>query len=521
MRVRVLWLAALALAHAGQASAAAAQNVASAAMAQKTDWPTYGFDALRTGHNPLETTLGPANVAGLAQAWSFAPGPFELAVDSTVVTSNALLRGQPVLAHKVDIAGTKTDLLVAGDENGFLFALDANSTKKTGTVVWYNSLGRRTVAGCPGTTRIVGIQSAATIDRAANGGKGAVFVAFNGAVHALDLTTGAELSNWPVAIPSIANEGTDGYSHDAINAVGGELYVGTSSNCDNSPYYGRLLRISIANATVQGVYYPLSNSATQPTLSGAGIWGPGGAAVDASVKNGGVYIATGNAIATNTQTPYAENIVDLRRDLSRMVGASTPSIPVGDNDYGATPIVFQPTGCTSKLLAVPNKIGLLVVDKIRPAGALQQWQTLQMANNTTSFRGSAAWDETDQLLLVTTPTDGPAPYLHGLSALRANASCTSLSLAWQSSPPAMLGPPYDPFSPVTIANGVVYMGVEGTSEKQVFAIAATTSGTTTAGQILWTSPALSGVVVAPPMVVNGRLYVASLGKVYAFAPAVP
>lgn len=490
-----------------------------AAPAPKIDWPTYGFDALRSGHNPQETKLGQANVASLAQAWSFQPGPFEVAIDSTVVTSNAVLRGQPVVAHNVDIAGTKTDLVLAGDENGFLFAMDANSAKTTGTVVWYHSLGRLTVAGCSGSTRIVGIQSAATVDRGANGGRGAVFIALNGAVHALDLATGVELPHWPVAIPMIANAGTDGYSHDAINAVGGDLYVGTSSNCDNPPYWGRLIRISIAQAAVLGTWFPLSNSATPPTTSGAGIWGPGGAAIDVTAKNGGVYIATGNAVAANTQTPYAENIVDLRRDLSRLVGASTPAIPLGDNDYGATPVLFQPAGCANKLLAVPNKIGLLVVDKIRPAGALQQWQTLQMANNTGSFRGSAAWDGTDQLLLVTTPTDGPAPYLHGLSALRENTDCTGLSLAWQTSPPAEIGPPYDPFSPVTIANGVVYMGVQGTSEKQVFAIAATSSGSVTAGQVLWTSPALDGVVVAPPTVVNGRLFVASSGKLYAFAPA--
>ncbi|MEJ0048283.1 MAG: hypothetical protein WDN04_20780 [Rhodospirillales bacterium] len=91
---------------------------------------------------------------------------------------------------------------------------------------------------CSGSTRVVGIQSAATIDRLANGGHGAVFVATNGAVHALALSTGVELSGWPVAIPRLAAADTDGATHDAINIAGGKLYVGTSSNCDVATLLG-------------------------------------------------------------------------------------------------------------------------------------------------------------------------------------------------------------------------------------------------------------------------------------------
>jgi hypothetical protein len=481
-----------------------------AAQAQ-TDWLTYGFDSLRSGHNPTETLLNATTVATLAQSWSFPPGPFELAIDPTIATSNALLLGQPVVAHAVNINGTSTDLVIAGDENAFLFALDANSTKPGGTVVWYNNLGRRTVAGCGGKSRIVGIQSAATVNRQANGGRGVVYIALNGAVHALDLPTGVELKNWPAAIPAIANAGTDGYTHDAINDVAGSLYVATSSNCDNPPYYGRVVRIDTKTAAPLATWYVMSGNATQPSLSGGGIWGQGGVAIDTA--KGGVFLATGNAIADNAQTPYGESIVNLNENLSRINGSATPDIPPGDNDFGATPQVFQPAGCSERLLAVPNKIGTLVVDKVGAGGGLRVSQNLVMANDTGNFRGAVAWDPAEQLLLVTTPTDGPKPFKHGLSAMHVNARCSGFSLSWRVSPEATSGTVTDPFSPATSANGVVYFGVQGTSENQVLAVAA---GGAAPGQVLWQSPALSGPIVAPPTVVNGRVFVASLGRITAF-----
>ncbi|MEJ0048284.1 MAG: hypothetical protein WDN04_20785 [Rhodospirillales bacterium] len=59
------------------------------------------------------------------------------------------------------------------------------------------------------------------------------------------------------------------------------------------------------------------------------------------------------------------------------------------------PALFQPAGCATKLLAAPNKIGLLTVDAVASDGTLRVWQSLQMASNTGGFRGSVAWDAVD------------------------------------------------------------------------------------------------------------------------------
>src|SRR5271165_1580297 len=76
----------------------------------KADWPTYGFDAVRSGHNIHESVLSDSNVAQLAIAWSFAPGPFEASKDSSVSPATASLTGQPVLAQGVSVGGTPTEL---------------------------------------------------------------------------------------------------------------------------------------------------------------------------------------------------------------------------------------------------------------------------------------------------------------------------------------------------------------------------------------------------------------------------
>jgi hypothetical protein len=483
----------------------------------KTDWLTFGFDALRSGYNPQESTLGQNNVGSLKPAWVFAAYPFEVKIDPGVTQLNAVMRGQPVVAHNVTVSGTPTDLVIGGDENGFLFALDANSTKAAGKVVWYNELGRRTAPSCNGSTRSVGIQSAATINRTANGGKGVVYVAYNGAVHALDLATGVELKGWPVTIPMLASASTDGFSHDAINDVSDGLYVGTSSICDITPYWGRVVRIDPKTGHVLGSWFALSGNGTPPSVSGGGIWGQGGVAIDTAAHDGGVYLATGNAEAANPQTPYAETVVHLSMDLSRLISAASPTIPPGDNDFGSAPQLFQPTGCAEKLLAVPNKIGLLVVESVGHGGALHLLQSLHMASTTDKFDGAIAWDPADQLLLVTTPEDGQKPYVHGLSAMRVNAKCTGISLAWHVSPSISPDAKTNPFSPATVANGVVYFGVEGPNEDQLFAVAASKGSGVASGQVLWQSPALAGGMIAPPTVVNGRVFVVAAGQMTAFA----
>ena len=500
----------LGLAHAGTASAQS-----------RIDWPTYGFDSVRSGHNPHETVIGAANVATLAQAWSFDAAAFEIGIDPNVNTANALVIAQPILAQGVMVNGTATDLLFAGDNNGYFFALDAKAANPAGQVVWYQSLGDRSGIGCMNRPKIVGIKATAAIDRHANGGAGAVYIGSEGLIHAFDLATGVELPHWPVAVPQ-PDGSADGMIHDGANVFGGSLYVGVSSSfCDHGTYYGRVLRIDTFHALVTGQWFPLSGNATTPTITGGGVWGPGGVSLDMTAAEGGVYVATGNAAVGATQQPYAEYVVNLSADLTTIYGAATPVIPSGDNDYGATPVLFQPPGCPTKLLAVSNKSGLLVLEMVNADGSLTVAQSLQLANDKTSvghLDGTVAWDPDSRLLLVTDPADGPpGPYLHGIEAFTVSAGCVApiLSLAWQTTPTDGAGPLPNgaPISPPIIANEVAYFGVAalGSAPAQAYAVAMRASGGRVPGQVLWQSGTLPGDAHGAPTLVNGRLFI-PLGK---------
>ena len=94
---------------------------------QKADWPTYGMDSLRSGYNPCEKILGAITVGRLSQTWGFDTGAFEVAKDPSIDPKNDGVQGQAILAHHVVLGGAHHDVLPVGDNNGYFYALDANS----------------------------------------------------------------------------------------------------------------------------------------------------------------------------------------------------------------------------------------------------------------------------------------------------------------------------------------------------------------------------------------------------------
>ena len=500
------------------AGLAVAWSVSGIAAAQtRSDWPVYAVDSLHTGYNAAESILQPGNVAGLALAWSFSPGTFETQAGLATSSAAAKMQAQPIVASKVRLPGSTKELVLAGDGNGLFYALDANSTNPAGSVIWYQPLGTRTLSNCAGSPRTVGIRNSAALDRSANAGNGAVYVAANGLVHGLSLSTGAELSGWPVAVPTPMDVPTEGFIHDSPTVVNGQLYVGTSSCSDTPPYWGRVIDVDTASAAVRSVWYTLSGSATPPMATGGGIWGWGGVAVDPAAAAGGIYVATGNVrTGAPGQTPYAEYLVDLSPDLSQTLGYASPVIPNGDNDYGSTPVVFQPTACGTKLVAALNKTGLLVVASIQPDGSLSLMQSLPImlpANG--ELAGNVAWDARAQQVLVTAQGDGPAPFVRGLTAFAIDPACSKpLTFSWQTTQtPAggALVPAGARISAPTIASGMAFFEV-ALMTSTVYAVATETTSHGTRGQVLWQSAPMNCLASWPPAVVNGRVFAECAGN---------
>ncbi len=449
----------------------------------QTDWSTYGYDVRRTGYNPQENILSANNVSGLRELWTF-----EL---------NGVTNTQPIYASGVKVNGASADIVYVGDEQGFLYAVNA----ATGKQIWSKNLGAQQTKCDDLPGGVFGVTGTPSLDRATNrlyasGG--------NGDVYALDMSTGEIASGWPVPLVNPSLE----HVYGAINIHNGKLYATTASYCDLGKYKGRVFAVDTATAKVQGQFTPTGE--TGP--AGGGIWGMAGASIDPSSTQGGsgnIYVAVGNAKFIPENYRYANHVVRLDSSLnvtqSNYPNPSLLGVLPLDLDFGATPLLFQSTSCPKPLLAVENKSGTLYLydrDNIQ-SGPLQK---LQMADVFKApegqFIGIPAFSLLTNKVYVSNSSDSNfGVYKHGMVALEVQNDCR-LKLAWQST----MGPNAQaPYSPPTVANGVVYQGDGVGSTVRAY--------NASNGNQLWSTTFSGGSpVFAAPTVVNGRLYVGAWDK---------
>ncbi len=210
-----------------------------------TDVTTYHNDIARTGQNTTETILTQANVNsttfGLLR---------NLAVDG-------LVDAEPLYLSQLSIGGVAHNVVFIVTEHDSVYAFDSD----TGAQLWKVSLlgsGETTSddRGCGQVSPEIGITSTPVIDRAA-GAHGilyAVAMSKNSStyfqrLHALDITTGAELEGGPVTVqatyPGTGANSSGGqvifdpkqYKERAgLLLLNGVIYTGWASHCDDSPY---------------------------------------------------------------------------------------------------------------------------------------------------------------------------------------------------------------------------------------------------------------------------------------------
>jgi outer membrane protein assembly factor BamB len=454
-----------------RAFAAIAVLAGASILAGCTDWYTYGFDLRRSGENTAETTIGVGNASSLHRLWSRSLG--------------GVIVGQAMVAAGVEINGADYNVAYVGDEHGHFAAIDTSN----GSILWQQNLPTVTISGCTDVAGgVFGIGGTALIDRSAN----RVFIAAgDGSVHAFDLATGAERSGWPVHV----FDPTQLTSYGAITADPGfnSLYVQMASHCDFRPYRGGLAKIDVGSHALVKIFHPAGR------FDGGGIWGPGGASYDPATKH--LFVATGNAFTSPESYKYSEHVVELDRNLN-VIGANYPGLTGGDVDFGATPIIYQASGCPVQV-AAENKSGILVV-YTRGELAAGPTQRLQIASvNREGFVGIPAYSASLRMLFVANSTDS-ADYKRGMVAFKVGSDC-QLTKVWSQ----QIGPE-TPVSPPTVANGVLYYG-DGFGGIEYAFNAAT-------GDVLWNSGSqINGSLYAAPTVVNGQLIVGAWnGVLYAF-----
>jgi outer membrane protein assembly factor BamB len=441
---------------------------------RSVDWATYGMDNQRTGFNPAENGLGPSAVSSIRQIWSTRLG-------ATILT-------QPIVASGVVVQHPRrsVDLIYAATEHGLFAAMDAN----TGRVVWSRRLGYRHVSFCGDLpNHDFGITGTPVIDHS----RDSIYTTGgDGRLYELDLATGRTKRRWVMTRdPSYEND------YGALTLVNGILYVPYSGNCDTNPYHGFVAAFRVRDGRRIATWFPSGS------LFGGSVWGYGGVSAD---PGGSIFVAVGNSQGSNEHAGYGEHVVRLTPGL-RVVSANYPGLPKGDADFGATPLLFQRPGCPPEL-AVGNKYGsFFVYDRDRiSSGPVQRIGLGGSPFGQNGLLGVTAYWPSTATVFVSNPLDR-GRYRHGVVAFRVTGSCR-LSFEWS----ATDGRNGDASSP-TVAAGVVFFG-NGYGH-QALALDART------GRLLWDSGrAIRGSVYAGPTVVNGKVYVSSVGGyLYAFAPA--
>ncbi len=461
--------------------------------ATTADWDSFGFDLQRTGYNPTESTIGVHNVASLQKIWTFKVG--------------GVMVHEPVYAYGVNVGKTPTNILYAGSSIGAtMYAINA----QTGHIIWKMAVARS--SHCNNGSNKFAIAATPAIDRQKNV---IYFSDGNEKVHAVDLATGVEARGWPLTIATSPHEVMHGGF--TYNPANGLLYAVTSSPCDVSPWYGRIVAIDTEKPAVASTFFTMSGTNKQGT-SGGGIWGPGGASIDSSND---VFIATGNAdthSASQRQrqnADYAEQVIELSSKLSTILANNHPTnIPqdgMDDLDFGATPLLFQPPGCPA-LLAAINKSGMFeLYDRASISSGPIQYIAMSVPSNAGNFVGVPAYDPATRYVYVGLPTR-EGIYQPGIAAFKMASNCTlNPTPVWN----APFGPDggqivAEPRSPISIANGVVYIGNDTGNTEYAFNAAT--------GAQLWSLKlpyhGRQGTIIA-----NGILFVSSSdGTISAWAP---
>jgi hypothetical protein len=269
----------------------------SAPVVDAADVLTYHNDIGRTGQNLNEPTLTPGNVKS-----STFGRLFTISVDGKV-------DAQPLYVSSVAISGQGTrNLLMVATEHGSVYAFDAD----TGSQIWKVSTlksGETTSdnRSCDQVTPEIGVTGTPVIDRT-RGPNGAIYLVamskdgsgnYFQRLHALDLTTGAELFGGPKTVqatyPGTGDNSSNGIvtfdpgqykERPGLLLLNGLVYTAWGSHCDAQPYTGWVMGYdagTLAQTTVLNV---------TPNGTEGGIWMAG--AGIASDSSGNIYVLDGN-----------------------------------------------------------------------------------------------------------------------------------------------------------------------------------------------------------------------------------
>ena len=500
----------------------------------QTDVVTYHYDKARTGANLSETVLTPANV----NATKFGKIGF-YSVDGKV-------DGQPVYLSQVSISGQGThNVLYVVSEHASVYAFDADR----GTTLWHVSLlgsgeTPSDANNCGQIAPEIGITSTPVIDRSRtpHGALYTVAMSKNATgnyfqrIHALDITTGAELFGGPATVtaayPGTGDNSTGGsvifdarqYAERAgLLLLNGTVYTTWTSHCDQRPYTGWIIGYD-ANTLTQTKVLNVT-----PNGSEGSIWMSGTA--PAADSNGNIYFLDANGTFDTTldangfpsQHDFGNSFLKLSTSASLTVAdyftmSGTVAESNADEDLGSGGVLVLPDvtdsgGQTHQLAVGAGKDRVIyVVDrnamgKFNPS-ADNIYQEIPGAftdavfsmpayfNNTVYYGAVGntikAFPISNAKLAATasSKTGNAFPYPGATPSISANGSSNAIVWAVENSSPAVL----HAYDAANLANQL-YNSSQASGSRDQFG---------------------AGNKFITPMVVNGKVYVGTASGVAVF-----
>jgi outer membrane protein assembly factor BamB len=365
------------------------------AQTNPADWPQYLNGPSHSSYNAAATSITVAGVTAgdLQPVWQWG------APASTNAGSNTFLASPTVVDGVVYI----------GAEDGMFYAV----SEATQTVLWSDYLGIDTAKGDCGPGALGITSTAAVVTDPATGDLTVYVFGPDGTLYALNATTGATV--WTAQVDTPSSTENDYYSWGSPLVVNGDVYIGTSSDCDNPLVAAGLAEYNQSTGAQVAFWHSLPAGQV-----GASIWSS-----VAALSDGDIIATTGNGQDPTGQPLYDESIVKLNGSTLQRLGywALPPSQQVSDGDFGGSPTLFSADidGKSTPMVGACNKNGVYYALNQNDIVAGPVWQstiTVPYPGGAEECDSAAIWNGTSLIIGGGAPTtiDGTS-YLGSVQAL--------------------------------------------------------------------------------------------------------
>ncbi len=312
-----------------------------AAQAPGADWPTFDFNAQRSGVGPTRTGITASNL-----------GQLQL----RVVTIDGIADSSAIELHAVPVGGRPRDVIVVTTSYGKTIAIDAG----TGARLW--EFAPSGVNSQPGNSQVTTASPVADPDRRF------VYAASpNGVIHKLSLATGRQVWSRRVTFDPRHEK----LASSALNLSGRYVVVVTGGYIGDIPPYdghvvtinrltGRIAHVWNSECSNRHLLIRASSCSVTNTNGDNAIWGRGGAVIEPGNRR--ILVTTGNG-PFNGRDNWGDSVLELSPDASRLLHSWTPTnqhqLDETDTDLGSAAPALLPTYGGLRLALQAGKDGLL------------------------------------------------------------------------------------------------------------------------------------------------------------------